>query len=119
MGLSGETLVDLLEALGHAFPHSSCKPSESSFLRSLRELDLWTQSWARLPRPSEAPPHTPELARMVPVPLLSVVSGVTVSFPAPPSMLSAFWFPLLPLDSVLLPLGFYKICHDISSGWSR
>lgn len=74
------------------------------------------------PHPTPTPllkPRPLELARMVSVPLLSVVSEVTVSFPAPPSMLSAFWFPLLPLDSVLLPLGFYKICHDISSGWSR
>lgn len=41
-------------------------------------------------------PRPLELARMVPVPLLFVVSGVTVSFPAPPSMLSAFWFPSSP-----------------------
>lgn len=49
----------------------------------------------------------------------AVVSGVMVSFPAPPRMLSAFWFPLLPAVSASLPLGFYEICHDISSGWSR
>lgn len=61
----------------------------------------------------------------VPVPLLRYVSGVMVSFPAPPSMLSAFWFHLpsihlfLPPVSISLPLGFYQICHDISSGWSE
>lgn len=60
---------------------------ESSFLKSHRELGLWTQTYLLLLKP-------PELARMAPVPLLFVVSGVTVSFPAPPSMLSAF--PFLP-----------------------
>lgn len=43
---------------------------------------------------------------MAPVPLLFVVSGVTVSFPALPSMLSAFWFPFPPLVSVSAPSGF-------------
>lgn len=81
MGLSGETLVDLLEALGHALPHSSCKRSESFFLRSLRELGLWTQTRLRLPPPHPPPPpllkpRPLELARMVSVPLLSVVSEV-------------------------------------------
>lgn len=73
--------------------------SKSSFLKSRRELGLWTQTYLPLLKP-------PELARMAPVPLLFVVSGVTVSFPAPPSMLSAFWFPSLPLVSVSAPSGF-------------
>lgn len=73
--------------------------SKSSFLKSRRELGLWTQTCLPLLKP-------PELARMAPVPLLFVVSGVTVSFPVPPSMLSAFWFPFLPLVSVSAPSGF-------------
>lgn len=48
-----------------------------------------------------------------------------VSSCTPPSMLSAYWFHLpsiclfLPPVSISLPLGFYQICHDISSGWSE
>lgn len=119
MGFSSEALEDvddLLEVMGP--PPSFILQSKSCFLKSLGELGF-VDSGISLAS------EEPEAGWTIPVPMLQNVSGVMVSFPSPPSMLSAFWFhlpsicPFLPPVSILLPLGFYQICHDISSGWSE
>lgn len=97
MGFGREALEDfshLLEVMGP--PPSFILQSKSCFLKSLGELGLVDSG---ISLASEEPAAGVDRS----CPLLCYVSGVMVSFPAPPSMLSAFWFHLPTIRPFLPP----------------